>query len=324
MSNETKNLPATLTTQRPPSVFSGAEAFESAQRMAKALVASNLVPKDYQGNQGIPNAMIALEMAQRIGASPMAVMQNLHVIHGRPSWSSAFIIASLNSCGRFSPVRFVVEGEGDKKSCYAWAYDASGERLEGPPASIAMAKAEGWFQKNGSKWQTMPELMLRYRAAAFFGRLYAPDILMGMHAEDEVYDMGKAKDVTPVAAPVLISEVDGEPEQPAEQVRPDQQEKPAKQPVKEALAADPEPAPELDRDAIKAELDRLDVEYSSRARTETLQQLLDEAIEKWDGGEVQDDADEGEAAPALADVGEPEEPAAQAKPPVDKKPVQLF
>lgn len=272
--------------------------------MAKALVASNLVPKDYQGNQGIPNAMIALEMAQRIGASPMAVMQNLHVIHGRPSWSSAFIIASLNSCGRFSPVRFVVEGEGDKKSCYAWAYDASGERLEGPPASIAMAKAEGWFQKNGSKWQTMPELMLRYRAAAFFGRLYAPDILMGMHAEDEVYDMGAArpKDVTPHAAPVLVSEVDDS-DQAMPQQKPAQEDKPEHQ-TKPGPHAKLEPqATELDRDAIKAELDRLDVEYSSRARTETLQGLLADALDDKtsSAGEGEDKQEPQDQPPQLSD-----------------------
>jgi hypothetical protein len=43
--------------------------------------------------------------------------------------------------------------------------------------------------KAGSKWKTMPELMMRYRAAAFFGRLYAPEITMGMHSVEEVVDI---------------------------------------------------------------------------------------------------------------------------------------
>lgn len=47
---------------------------------------------------------------------------------------------------------------------------------------------KGWFSKDGSKWRTMPELMLRYRAASFFGRLYAPDILYGMQTTEEVED----------------------------------------------------------------------------------------------------------------------------------------
>jgi hypothetical protein len=175
--------------QQNNSAFSSITNFESAQRMAMALCSSDLVPEQYRGKDKIGNALIALEMSQRIGASPLAVMQNLNIIHGRPAWSSSFIIAALNTCGRFSPLRFRVEGTGESAICIAWAYDRSGgEILEGPQASIAMAKAEGWFQKNGSKWRTMPDLMLRYRAAAFFGRLYAPDVLNGMHTADEVED----------------------------------------------------------------------------------------------------------------------------------------
>jgi hypothetical protein len=68
--------------------FSNAASFESAQRMALALVSSNIVPEQYRGKDNIGNAIVALEMAQRIGASPLAVMQNLNIIHGRPSWSS--------------------------------------------------------------------------------------------------------------------------------------------------------------------------------------------------------------------------------------------
>lgn len=190
-----------LSTIQPPQtamqsyVFSTAQSFESAQRMATALSKSNLVPKEYVGN--MPNALVALEVAQRIGASPLMVMQNLYIVHGRPSWSSQFIIAAINSCGRFKPLRFDITGEGDDRTCIAWTEDNSGYRLESPPVSIGMAKKEGWYSKNGSKWQTMPELMLRYRSASFFGRLYAPDVLMGMYSEDEVRDMPEMRDITP-------------------------------------------------------------------------------------------------------------------------------
>ena len=44
----------------------------------------------------------------------------------------------------------------------------------------------------------MPELMLHYRAASFFGGLYAPEVLMGMQTTEEVNDIGIQKDVTPV------------------------------------------------------------------------------------------------------------------------------
>jgi hypothetical protein len=172
--------------------FADSAGFEHMQRVARALSESQLVPTAFQKN--IPNCIIALEMAQRMNASPFAVMQQIYIVHGKPSWSAQFIIACINSCGRFSPLRFEVIGDGDDSVCFAWAHDSvTGDKLEGPPASIAMAKKEGWFQKNGSKWQTMPDLMLRYRAATFFGRLYAPELMMGMRTSDELDDIQKIK-----------------------------------------------------------------------------------------------------------------------------------
>lgn len=56
-----------------------------------------------------------------------------------------------------------------------------------------MAKKEGWVSKTGSKWLTMPELMIRYRAAAFWGRLYASDMLLGMYSQEEVVDIEPVK-----------------------------------------------------------------------------------------------------------------------------------
>lgn len=165
-----------------------ANAWELVQRQAKAMASSSLVPKDYQGN--IPNCIIAIELAGRIGASPLLVAQNLHVIQGRPSWSATFLIAALNSSGKFSPLRFEMTGTGKDLACHAWALDkATGDRLEGPTVTMAMANEEGWSTKGGSKWKTMPELMIRYRAAAFFSRLYAPEITMGMHTVEEVEDV---------------------------------------------------------------------------------------------------------------------------------------
>jgi hypothetical protein len=178
--------------------------FELAQRMAKALSQSSIIPETYRNN--LANCLIALEMAHRMNASPMMVMQNLYIVHGKPSWSGQFIVAAINSTGRFSPLRFDMKGEGDSRECTAWANElATKERLEGPAVSIKMAKAEGWHSRNGSKWQTMPELMLRYRAATFFGRLYAPEVLMGMRESDEVIDIESTvqEPVIPIEKPII-------------------------------------------------------------------------------------------------------------------------
>ncbi len=169
----------------------GAEkSFALVQRKAAALANSNVVPAEYKGN--LSNCMVAMEMAERTNSSPLAVMQNMHIIHGRPSFSSAFIIGALAQSKRFSTLNYEMFGDegGTDRGCYAYATcKETGERLESPKITMAMAKAEGWSTKKGSKWLTMPELMLRYRAAAFFGRLFAPDVMLGMHMSEEVQDI---------------------------------------------------------------------------------------------------------------------------------------
>jgi len=176
------------------SVFSGIRAFEDAQRIAKALASSTLIPPQFQGQQGFANCLVALEIAGRMNISPFLCMQHLHIIHGRPSWSSAFIIAMVNGCGRFTPLRFEVSGEGDSLACYAVATDIkTNQELKGPTITMLMAKKEGWSTKSGSKWATMPELMIRYRAAAFWGRLFAGDLLVGLQTQEEVIDVESVK-----------------------------------------------------------------------------------------------------------------------------------
>ena len=191
---------ALTTTQPAGSVFSGIQAFEDAQRIAKALANSTLIPPQFQGQQGFANCLVALEIANRMRISPFQVMQNLHIIHGRPSWSSQFIIGLINGCGRFSPLRYEISGTGDSLACYCVATElSSGKDLKGPTVSMAMAKKEGWSTKGGSKWQSMPELMIRYRAAAFWGRLYIPELLVGIQTQEEVVDIEPVTVSDPVA-----------------------------------------------------------------------------------------------------------------------------
>ncbi len=54
---------------------------------------------------------------------------------------------------------------------------------------MATAEAEGWIARSGSKWKTIPELMLTYRAAAWMVRTNAPEIAMGLPTAEEVDDV---------------------------------------------------------------------------------------------------------------------------------------
>lgn len=176
--------------------------FEATQRIAMMYAMSNFIPDSYKYRNGQPleqnvvlaNCTIALEMATRMQANPLMVMQNLYIVHGQPAFSSKFLIACINASKRFSPLRYEFNGEEgtDDYACRAIAYEANDtkhkEPLEGDWISIRMAKAEGWTNKKGSKWLTMPTQMLRYRAAAFWQRAYCPEISMGLLTAEEAQD----------------------------------------------------------------------------------------------------------------------------------------
>ena len=169
------------------SSFSTKESFEHIQRVATMFSKSDMIPKRYINNVG--NCIIAIEMATRMNANILMVMQNLDVIQGKPGWSSVFLIATLNSSGKFSPLRYE-DSEANGGSCRAWAIDKSNnEKVFGAWVSMEMAKAEGWIDKTGSKWKTMPELMRRYRAASFFTKQFAPEVSMGLQTVEEIIDI---------------------------------------------------------------------------------------------------------------------------------------
>lgn len=208
-----------------PMSFFTADGFELMQRIAKAFMQSDLVPKQYQGN--LPNCLIALDMAQRIGANPLLVMQNLYLVHGTPGWSSKFLIATVNTCGRFSSMRYEWKGQpgADDYGCRAWAVEKeTGQRLDGIWVTWSMVKAEGWASKNGSKWKTMPDQMFVYRAAAFWQRVYAPDLAMGLQTAEEVrdvYDAGRGEDGT---FSVTLKDLQGRQGSESQQAEPEAQE----------------------------------------------------------------------------------------------------
>ena len=190
--------------------FSNSISFEFTQRAASLLSKSTIVPKDYQNN--IPNCVIALNMASRMGADPLMVMQNLYIVYGRPGWSSQFLISTFNTSGKFSAIRYEWVGKKgtDDFGCKAWALEKStGERLEGSTVTIDISKKEGWYAKNGSKWPTMPEQMLMYRAASWFIRAYAPEMAMGMHTVEEIRDVGVVE-VTNSPKVLIESSIDAE------------------------------------------------------------------------------------------------------------------
>lgn len=229
------NLPKTTEKQNEVAPFSffNQNQFETMQRVAGMFASSELVPDMYKitpenpKEKAIANCIIAIDIANRIGANILMVMQNLVIIYGRPSWSSKFLIATINTCGRFEPLKFrftkigelknyqyteyetewVAAANGGKRKstklvektlagpivnweCIAYTSEKGSESvLESSPITIEMAINEGWYTKKGSKWSSMTQQMLMYRAASFWTSTYAPELSMGMKTTDELQDI---------------------------------------------------------------------------------------------------------------------------------------
>lgn len=174
--------------------------FELALKQSEFLAKSDLIPKAFQGKA--ENCLIALELAERMNASAFMVMQNVDIIHGKPGFSAKFLVGCFNACGRFEPISYEHDDQDGGRCRAVSAVRVTGQAIVGPWVSMNMAKAEGWLSKNGSKWQTMPELMLRYRAASFMIRTTAPEISLGLPTSEEIEDTGGAmgketRDITP-------------------------------------------------------------------------------------------------------------------------------
>ena len=249
METKRENLPATQPANAVAQFdFFNPGHFDTMQRVCKMFASSELVPDMYKASENNPvekamaNCMIAVEMAQRIGASPLMIMQNMVVIYGRPSWSSKFLVATVNTCGRFEPLKYKFTNLGmlgkvdyteyewnvqakkklpvkkefdgtkiENLQCIAYTTaKGSDEILESAPIDIRLSVQEGWYNKAGSKWQTMTRQMLMYRAASFWTNAYAPELSMGMKTEDELKDIIDIpyEDVTNVADKVNKEKAD--------------------------------------------------------------------------------------------------------------------
>ena len=184
---EATDLSTQVNTQN---LLQNTKALAIVSRIADRYANSSMVPDTYKGKPD--NCFVAVELASRMDVSPVLVMQNLYIVQGKPSWAGQACKALIDGCGKFRDSDYVLTGNrgDDSWGCYLQAVRVStGKLVKGTEVTIQMAKDEGWYSKNGSKWKTMPEQMLKYRAAAFFARTECPEALMGFQTAEEVEDV---------------------------------------------------------------------------------------------------------------------------------------
>lgn len=187
--NETA-MAAQQPTGQCPTMWNDDAMLKKAYRAAGYLASTDLVPDTYRNKPA--NCLIALDAANRTGMSPLTVMQSLYIVKGRPVWSGQFCAAAINGCGKFTPLEYVWTGEPGSLSwgCMAQAVRKSnGSMCQSEAITMQMAQDEGWIQKSGSKWKTMPRQMMMYRTAAFFARAHCPEVLLGIQTAEEVQDV---------------------------------------------------------------------------------------------------------------------------------------
>ncbi len=165
------------------------ETMSVAVRMAEMLSKSTSIPQSYQNKSA--DCLLAIDLANRLGLSPITIMQNSQIIQGNFSWKGVACKALIENSGRYKKTRYVEVGTKgtDDWGMYLQAIDKEGEEINGVTVTIGMAKKEGWYSKSGSKWQTMPELMLKYRASAFFMRTECATSSMGFLTTEELEDI---------------------------------------------------------------------------------------------------------------------------------------
>ena len=178
---------------------------EGLWRFSVAVSKSGLAPKGIQSTEAI---CVAIQMGLEVGLTPMAALQNIAVINGRPSlWGDAQLA--------------VVRGTGELEEFEEW-YEDRGARLPRNPAdytdattavcrvkrrgykphevsfSVADAKRANLWSKDGP-WRQYPARMLKMRARAFALRDEFGDSLRGMLSAEE--RMGSSIDIEASVSP---------------------------------------------------------------------------------------------------------------------------
>lgn len=172
-----------------------AKGYQFAEIMAKA----DIIPTHYRLKPA--NVFIAVQTAYRMNLDPMLVMQNTFVVSGKLGMNTTFAISLANKSGMFDGgIRYREEGEGESLKVTAYATLKRSQEEISYTISMKQAKAEGWTKN--SKYQTLPELMLRYRAATFLIRTHMPEVLNGMQMVEEIEDVHAAKNVTPTTSAI--------------------------------------------------------------------------------------------------------------------------
>ena len=155
--------------------------FELEQRKAKAMITSNILPSNFRN---IGDVIVLNEMSRNLQIPIILLAQQLYIVHGKVGFSGQFAIALLNKAvelGKIDKWKYETKG----KAVRVIAYKGE-DKIEGTWIDEDLVQKNGWT--SNTHWKNNFDLMAHYRAATWFLRLHFPEMLMGMHTEDEIQD----------------------------------------------------------------------------------------------------------------------------------------
>jgi hypothetical protein len=174
-------------------------------RFAKAVAMSGLAPKGLEKPEAI---FVAVQLGLELGLSPMAALQNIGVINGRPGIFGDAALALVRSSGVLEEYYEQLGGAGDARFCKVYSKRRGASEPMETTFTVGDAKRAKLWGKPGP-WSDYPDRMLKFRARGFNLRDNFGDILKGFRTTEELQDMPdeerrfeSAKPATRVADPV--------------------------------------------------------------------------------------------------------------------------
>lgn len=166
------------------------QSMDDALRYAKVIAASGLLPKSFYAAGGDPTAMAfaAIQLGAEVGLSPMASVQNIAVINGKPALYGPGQLAVCEASGLMEEFEEGLRGDGAAREAWCTVKRA-GRKAKTVIFSMADAGRANLTGKRGP-WTEYPDRMLLARARTFALRDTFPDVLLGLaYSVEELQDV---------------------------------------------------------------------------------------------------------------------------------------
>lgn len=161
------------------------EAVQARMQYAQALASSNLLPDAYKRQPA--NVLLAIEMGQALGIKPIAAINGISVIKGKPALSADLMATVVRNAGhklRIEEKGMAVKATLIRKDDPDFEFTAIWDKAKATLAGL-------WGSKG--PWSQYPQQMLRSRAITevcrqgasecLYGAIYSPEELQSAHAQ---------------------------------------------------------------------------------------------------------------------------------------------